>query len=87
MRQAARRNKQTKFTALLHHITVDLLRKSFRALERDAAPGTDGVTWYAYQEDNLDEKLKDLHGRIHRGSYRARPAKRTISGALPHGAT
>ena len=77
VRQAAQRNKQTKFTALLHHITFDLLKQSFRALERNAAPGIDGVTWYAYQEQNLDEKLKDLHGRIHRGSYRARPAKRT----------
>ena len=77
VRQAAQRNKQTRFTALLHHITVDLLKQSFRALERNAAPGIDGVTWYAYQEQNLEEKLKDLHGRIHRGSYRARPAKRT----------
>jgi retron-type reverse transcriptase len=45
-------------------------------LERDAAPGIDGVTWRTYGE-NLDEKLKDLHERIHRGSYRARPARRT----------
>ena len=77
VRQAAQRNKQTRFTALLHHITVDLLKQSFRALERNAAPGIDGATWYAYQEQNLEEKLKDLHGRIHRGSYRARPAKRS----------
>ena len=77
VRQAAQRNKQTKFTALLHHITVDLLKQSFHALERNAAPGIDGVTWYAYQEEYLEEKLTDLHGRIHRGSYRARPAKRT----------
>jgi RNA-directed DNA polymerase len=77
VRQAAQRNKQTKFTALLHHLTVDLLKQSFRVLERNAAPGTDGVTWHAYQEDKLEEKLADLHNRIHRGSYRARPAKRT----------
>jgi RNA-directed DNA polymerase len=77
VRQAAQRSKQTKFTALLHHITIDLLKQSFKALERNAAPGIDGVTWYAYQEEHLEEKLKDLHGRIHRGSYRARPAKRT----------
>ena len=77
VRQAARRSKHAKFTALLHHITVDLLKQSFQALERNAAPGTDGATWYAYREDNLEEKLKNLHGRIHRGSYRARPAKRT----------
>ena len=78
VRQAARRSKHARFTALLHHITIDLLKQSFQALERNAAPGIDGVTWYAYREDSLDEKLKDLHGRIHRGSYRARPAKRTF---------
>ena len=45
---------------------------SLPSAERNGAPGIDGVTWYAYQEENLEEKLKDLHGRIHRGSYRAR---------------
>jgi RNA-directed DNA polymerase len=77
VRQTAQRNKHARFTALLHHITVDLLTESFHSLERNAAPGIDGVTWQAYRE-NLDEKLKDLHGRIHRGSYRARPAKRSF---------
>ena len=67
-----------RFTALLHHITIDLLKRCYIALKRDAAPGIDGVTWQTYGE-NLDEKLKDLHERIHRGSYRARPAKRTTS--------
>lgn len=76
VRQAARQGKKVRFTALLHHITVDLLRQSYIALKRDAAPGIDGVTWRAYGE-NLDEKLKDLHERIHKGSYRARPARRT----------
>src|SRR5262249_10126662 len=56
--------------------TTDLLKRSYLALARDAAPGTDGVTWQAYGE-SLEEKLKDLHERVHRGSYRARPAKRT----------
>ena len=65
-----------RFTALLHHITVDLLRQSYTALKRDAASGIDGVTWRTYGA-NLDEKLKDLHERIHKGSYRARPARRT----------
>jgi RNA-directed DNA polymerase len=60
-----------RFTALLHHITVDLLKQSYIALKHDAAPGTDGVTWQAYGE-NLDAKLKALHDRIHKGSYRAR---------------
>ena len=77
VRQAAQRSKHVRFTALLHYLTVDLLKQSFQSLERNAAPGIDGVTWHAYQEENLEEKLKDLHGRIHRGSYRARPAKRT----------
>lgn len=75
VRQAARQRKDVRFTALLHHITVDLLEQSYFALERDAAPGIDGVTWQAYGED-LKEKLTELHGRIHKGSYRARPARR-----------
>ena len=65
-----------RFTALLHHITIDLLKRSYRSLERDSASGIDGVTWQAYGE-NLEEKLKDLHDRVHWGSYRARPARRT----------
>ena len=74
VRQAARQDKKVRFTALLHHITVDLLKQSYIALKRDAAPGTDGVAWQAYGE-NLDAKLKALHDRIHKGSYRtpARP--------------
>jgi RNA-directed DNA polymerase len=76
VRQAARRSKSVRFTALLHHITADLLKQSYLALVRDASPGIDGVTWQAYGE-NLDDKLKDLHERIHKGSYRSRPAKRS----------
>jgi len=76
VRQAARQSKNVRFTALLHHITVDLLEQSYCVLERDSAPGIDGVTWQAYGE-NLEEKLPDLHNRIHKGSYRARPARRT----------
>jgi len=76
VRQAARQSKEVRFTALLHHITIDRLKQSYIALKRDAAPGIDGVTWRSYG-DNLDEKLTALHGRVHRGSYRARPAKRT----------
>ena len=76
VRQAARQSKNVRFTALLHHITIDLLKQSYSHSKRDAAPGIDGVTWRTYGE-NLDEKLKDLHERIHRGSYRARPARRT----------
>jgi retron-type reverse transcriptase len=65
-----------RFTALLHHITTDLLKQSYMALKHDAVPGIDGGTWQSYGE-NLEEKLKDLHERVHRGSYRARPAKRS----------
>ena len=75
VRRAARQSKSVRFTALLHHITVDLLTRSYFALERDSAPGIDGVTWQAYGE-NLEEKLTDLHDRIHKGSYRARPSRR-----------
>jgi RNA-directed DNA polymerase len=64
-----------KFTALLHHLTVDLLRESFYSLKRKAAPGVDGVTWQEY-EDGLEDRLTDLHGRVHRGAYRAKPSRR-----------
>ena len=76
VRRAARQSKSVRFTALLHHITIDLLEQSYLSLERNSAPGTDGVTWQTYGE-NLEEKLKDLHDKVHRGSYRARPARRT----------
>jgi len=75
VRKAARKDKRTRFTALLHHITVDLLRDGFYALKRQAAPGVDGVSWSEYETD-LDEKLADLHSQIHRGTYRAQPSKR-----------
>ena len=76
VRQAARQSKSVRFTALLHHITIDLLKQSYFSLERDSAAGIDGVTWQAYGK-NLEEKLKELHDKVHRGSYRARPARRT----------
>ena len=75
VRIVARKNKETRFTALLHHMTVDLMRKSFYALKRKAAPGVDGVTWKEY-ETGLEERLVDLHGRVHRGAYRAQPSRR-----------
>ena len=75
VREVARRDKRTRFTALLHHVTTELLRDSYYALKRDAAPGVDGVTWREYETD-LDEKLADLHRHIHRGTYRAQPSKR-----------
>jgi RNA-directed DNA polymerase len=75
VREAAKRDKRLQFTALLHHVSVLLLESSFYALKRDAAPGVDGVTWTEY-ETGLGERLKDLHSRVHRGTYRAQPSKR-----------
>ena len=76
VRHAARQQKKAKFTALFHHITVDLLRTSFLALKRNAAAGVDGVRWRTYAAD-LDRNLTDLHARVHRGAYRAQPSRRT----------
>src|SRR5437588_11558988 len=75
VRQAARKRKQERFTALLHHLNVGLLRDSFYALKRQASPGIDGVKWQEY-ETGLEDRLTDLHGRVHRGAYRALPSRR-----------
>jgi group II intron reverse transcriptase/maturase len=75
VRQAAKERKKERFTALLHHVDVDLLRLSFYALKRQAAPGVDGVTWQDYETD-LENNLLDLHARVHRGAYRAQPSRR-----------
>src|SRR3979411_598046 len=64
-----------KFTALLHHLTIDLLRESFYSLKRKAAPGVDGVTWQEY-EHGVEDQLVDLHSRVHRGAFRAAPSRR-----------
>jgi len=76
VRQAARQNKETRFTALLHHVDIDRLREAFQALKRDAAPGVDGVTWKDYETD-LDSKLADLCDRVHKGGpYHPLPSRR-----------
>src|SRR5262252_2072354 len=75
VRQVASVRKQERFTALLHHVTLNLLRDSFYALKRQASPGVDGVTWKEY-ETGLEGRLGDLHNRVHRGAYRARPSRR-----------
>src|SRR3984893_2869642 len=75
VRKAAKENKEMKFTALLHHLTIELLRESFYSLKRKAAPGVDGVTWQEY-EPGLEDRLVDLHSRVHRGAYRATPSRR-----------
>lgn len=75
VRERARKHKEERFTALLHHVTPELLRESFYELKRKAAPGVDGMTWAEY-ETGLADRLSDLHGRVHRGAYRAQPVKR-----------
>ena len=75
VRHAARQRKKEKFTALLHHVTIESLRDAFLALKRRAAPGVDGVTWKDY-EAGLEDNLLDLHARVHRGTYRALPVRR-----------
>lgn len=75
VRTTARLRKKERFTALLHHVTVDLLRDAHSCLKRDAAAGVDGVTWDDYGVD-LEANLADLQARIHRGAYRAQPSRR-----------
>ena len=75
VRGAARQRRKERFTALLHHISLETLEVAFYALKRRAAPGVDGVTWQAYEAD-LGRRLVDLHGRIHRGAYRPQPSRR-----------
>src|SRR5436190_1076699 len=75
IRKVARERKKERFTALLHHISIDLLGEAFFELKKDAAPGVDGLTWRTYEAD-LDRNLTDLHERVHRGAYRALPSRR-----------
>jgi RNA-directed DNA polymerase len=77
VRRVAQTDKEARFTALLHHVDVDRLRAAYFALEPKAAPGVDGVTWQDYGED-LEANLRDLHARVHRGAYRARPSRRVF---------
>jgi group II intron reverse transcriptase/maturase len=75
IRRTAKERKKEKFTALLHHISPELLEAEFFALKRNAAAGADGVTWRDY-EQNLKVNLEDLHARVHRGAYRPQPSRR-----------
>jgi group II intron reverse transcriptase/maturase len=75
VREAARKDKGLRFTALLHHVNEGLLRDSFYLLKKEAAPGVDQVTWRKY-EQGLEGRIADLHGRVHRGAYRAQPSRR-----------
>jgi group II intron reverse transcriptase/maturase len=75
IRKVARERKKERFTALFHHISVELLEVSFFELKEDAAPGVDRLRWKDYEAD-LERNLEDLHGRVHRGAYRALPSRR-----------
>jgi len=76
VRQAARKDRTMRFTALLHHVyNLEILREAYFGLKRTAAPGIDGVTWRSY-EGNLEANLRDLSARLKRGAYRAKPARR-----------
>jgi RNA-directed DNA polymerase len=78
VRQAARRDRKMRFTALLHHVNnVEMLRVAFFSLKREAAPGVDGQTWRHYGE-GLEENLQDLSDRLKRGAYRAKPVRRVF---------
>ena len=77
VRQVARKDKEVRFTALLHHVSVERLEAAYRAISPGAAPGVDGVRWEDYGLD-LEANLRDLHDRVHRGAYRARPTRRVF---------
>jgi RNA-directed DNA polymerase len=75
IRKVARERKKERFTALFHHISIELLEQSFFELEENAASGVDRLTWKDYEAD-LERKLEDLHDRVHRGAYRPLPSRR-----------
>src|SRR3977135_3734099 len=72
VRRKAKEDKHVRFSGLLHHLTVQELLRSFLRLKAEAAPGVDGQTWKQYEQD-LMERLINLHGQVHRGTYRAKP--------------
>ena len=75
VREVAVRDKDARFTALLHHVDLSRLRRAYGAIRREAAPGVDGVTWTEYGQ-NLEANLQDLHARVQQGKYRAKPSRR-----------
>src|SRR5215216_3906198 len=75
VREVARRDKDARFTALLHHVSVGRLRRAYWAIRPRAAPGVDGVTWVEYGR-GLEDRLQDLHARVQAGRYRAKPGRR-----------
>ena len=75
VREAARKDRQLRFTALLHHVSEEALFESFYALKKNVAVGVDKTTWHEYERD-VETRIADLHDRIHRGAYRAKPSRR-----------
>ncbi len=75
VREVARRDKEARFTALLHHVDLARLRAAYRAIRPQAAPGVDKVTWAEYGQE-LEGNLQDLHERVQAGRYRAKPSRR-----------
>jgi len=75
VRKAAQQDKGLKFTALLHHVTPELLREGFEELNPTAAEGVDEETWQEYKQD-VEDRIRSLHARVHQGTYKAKPSKR-----------
>lgn len=75
IRSSAKRDKDLKFTTLMHHVTIDRLRSAFNAIKKNAAPGIDGETWATYEE-HLDENLNRLHQKAQSGGYQPKPSRR-----------
>ena len=75
VREAAQKDKGLRFTTLLHHVNEQLLLGSFYLLKKEAAPGVDRITWGEY-EQGVEDRIRELHDRVHRGAYRAQPSRR-----------
>jgi RNA-directed DNA polymerase len=75
VREVARKDKEARFTALLHHVSLSRLYLAYEEIRPQAAAGVDGVTWAAYGQ-NLEANLQDLHRRVQSGAYRAKPSRR-----------
>ena len=86
IRKAAKRNPKERLTALLHHLTPEALGAAYLAFKKDAAAGVDGVTWERYGE-GLEERLLDLHQRLHRGGAYRPPPLRPVEIPKPDGGT
>ena len=75
VRQRAKQDRKVRFTALLHHLSIEALRAAFQRLKVQAAAGVDGLSWKTYSAE-LEDNLRRLHQRLQRGSYWPVPARR-----------